>query len=84
MSLTYAAAASPAANRTPVRQLAVREAEVVTLVAAGVKDGEISSRLGITPPEVRRHISSASEKLGASDRLELVIHAIHYGVVTPR
>lgn len=84
MSTSYAAATSPAAYATQQRQLAGREVEVVALVAEGLKDAEIGSRLGLSPPEVRRIVSYASEKLGASDRLELVIHAIHYGAVTPR
>ena len=84
MSLSYAAAPSPAANHNRMRQLTSQEVEVVALVVRGFKDGEIASRLGLAPAEAGRLVSSACEKLNASGRLELVVHAIYYGVATPR
>jgi DNA-binding NarL/FixJ family response regulator len=59
-----------------------QEQTVVSLVAEGVRDEEIGSRLGISPAEVRRAVSSACDRLGATDRLDLVILAIHFGIIT--
>ena len=69
---------TPAMSKVPLLK---QELEVVALVVEGLKDEAISARLGIGLPEVRHIISSAQDKLNASDRLELVIHAIHYGAV---
>jgi DNA-binding NarL/FixJ family response regulator len=59
-----------------------QEQEVVVLVAEGLRDEEIGSRLGISPAEVRRAVSSACDRLGATDRLDLVILAFHFGIIT--
>ncbi len=66
-------------SRVPLPE---REIEVVALVAEGLRDDEIGSRLGISLAEVRRAVSSACERLGASDRLDLVVLAIYYGVIS--
>jgi DNA-binding NarL/FixJ family response regulator len=64
-------------GRTPFRALSAREAEVLALLREGLTTKQIAQRLGIEPPTVRRHVSSARRKLGAGDRraaLELLEH----------
>lgn len=63
--------------------LATLEVLVVRLVVEGLKDDEISARVGIGLPEMFRTVSSLYRGLGVSDRLELVIHAYHHGIVPP-
>jgi len=52
----------------PGADLTDREAEVLDLIAAGLSTPAVARRLGISDVTVRRHISSAVHKLGATDR----------------
>jgi DNA-binding NarL/FixJ family response regulator len=65
------------AYRTRVSELASaplsdREWEVLHLLAAGLRGGEIAHRLGISDVTVRRHVSSLLRKLGVPDRRSAV------------
>jgi len=56
--------------------LTPREDEVVRLVAEGLKNEEISERLGITEHTIRNYLCRIFEKLGLSNRVELVLYAL--------
>ncbi|MDA8343376.1 MAG: response regulator transcription factor [Actinomycetota bacterium] len=73
------------ANRTPgpVAPLTSREQEVVRLVAQGMTNRVIGSRLGISPRTVEGHLNHAFEKLGTSSRTELVHYAFTHGLLPP-
>ena len=45
-----------------------RELEVLELMTEGLRTSEIAARLKIAEVTVRRHISSATTKLGVADR----------------
>ena len=49
-----------------------RESEVLNLIAEGLSTPVVARRLGISDVTVRRHISSAVHKLGATDRRNAV------------
>jgi DNA-binding NarL/FixJ family response regulator len=61
-----------------------REREVVTLVAAGLSNGEIADRLVVSPATAKTHVSRAMAKVGARDRAQLVVLAYETGLVRPR
>lgn len=61
--------------------LTEREREVVTLVAHGLSNHEIASRLVISPATARTHVSRAMTKLQARDRAQLVVIAYRSGLV---
>ncbi|GAA3486450.1 response regulator transcription factor [Streptomyces cremeus] len=52
--------------------LTPRERELMELVAQGLSNRQIGSRLGITEGTVKRHLRNVFEKLGASSRLDAV------------
>ena len=52
----------------PRAGLTDREGEVLDLIAEGLSTPVVARRLGISDVTVRRHISSAVHKLGATDR----------------
>jgi DNA-binding NarL/FixJ family response regulator len=64
--------------------LTAREREIISWIGAGMKNGEIASRLHITTKTVRNHLTSIFAKLGVSDRLALLVHAFHLGLVSIR
>ena len=59
--------------------LSPREREVVHLVALGETSPEIASRLHISENTVRKHVSSAMEKVGARSRAHLVAKVLAEG-----
>jgi DNA-binding NarL/FixJ family response regulator len=60
-----------------------REREVMVLVAAGLSNEEIGGRLFLSPLTVKTHVSRILGKLGARDRVQLVVVAYESGLVTP-
>ncbi len=65
-----------------INSLSEREKEVVKLIGQGFKNKRISSELCISETTVRHHLTSIYDKLGVSDRLELLVYAHRYGLVT--
>ncbi|WP_295530909.1 response regulator transcription factor [uncultured Pseudacidovorax sp.] len=53
--------------------LTLREREVAELASLGEANDAIAERLGITPRTVKAHLSTAFDKLGVADRLQLAL-----------
>ncbi|GIF12114.1 response regulator [Actinoplanes teichomyceticus] len=66
-----------------LEQLTDREREVMTLVAEGLSNDEIASRLVISPATAKTHVSRTMIKLGARDRAQLVVYAYEAGLIRP-
>ena len=79
----FAARRRPGRPRAEVdlASLTDREREVMALAAAGLSNGEIADRLGVSPATARTHVSRAMVKLG--DRAQLVVFAYESGLVVP-
>jgi DNA-binding NarL/FixJ family response regulator len=60
-----------------------REREVMALVAEGLTNDEIAERLVVSPLTTKTHVSRAMVKLGARDRVQLVVIAYESGIVRP-
>ena len=60
-----------------------REREVVALVGMGLSNGEIATKLFISPATARTHVSRAMGKIGARDRAQMVVFAYESGLVVP-
>jgi NarL family two-component system response regulator YdfI len=61
--------------------LTPREIEVLRMIAEGLGNKEIASKLGISDHTVKFHISSTFAKLGASNRAEAVTLGIRHGFI---
>src|SRR5215204_2861359 len=72
-----------ATTRSHPAGLTQREAEVLTLVAAGLRNAEIAERLYLTPKTVSHHLSAIYAKLGVDTRIEAAQAASQLGMVAP-
>jgi DNA-binding NarL/FixJ family response regulator len=67
----------------PVDTLTLREKHVIACLMQGFPNREISQRLGIAEQTVKNHLRSIFDKVGVSDRLELVLYALHHKLDLP-
>ena len=86
--ISYAPAASvgptdPGSQPKPPGGLTAREAEVLTLLAAGLSNAEIGQRLYLSHATVKTHINRIFAKTGARDRAQAVRYAYQHGLATP-
>ncbi|MFJ8165314.1 response regulator [Streptomyces sp. NPDC096136] len=79
----------PGAERAPGRApragagITEREREVLTLVGRGRSNQEIAEELFISVATAKAHVARLFGKLGARDRVQLVITAYEMGLVSP-
>jgi DNA-binding NarL/FixJ family response regulator len=64
-------------------ELSPRELEVLTHIARGSNNREIAEALYLSPLTVKTHVSRILMKLGARDRVQLVVIAYQAGLVSP-
>lgn len=66
--------------------LSPREFEVLDLVVRGMSNAEIACTLHVSLPTVKTHVAQILRKVGARDRVQLVVTAFRsgYGWGSPR
>jgi DNA-binding NarL/FixJ family response regulator len=79
----FAARTRDAPRSPALDALTEREREVMALVAEGLTNDEIAERLFVSPLTAKTHVSRAMVKLGARDRIQLVVYAYESGLVRP-
>ncbi len=82
-----ASSLTPAPRTTPLldnsyEPLTPREHEVLNLLAEGLPNKTIASRLHISEYTVKFHVNSILTKLGAGSRTEAVVRATRLGLIT--
>lgn len=75
--------AEPSATPAALAELTEREREVLCLVAAGLSNDEIATRLFLSPLTAKTHVSRVMSKLEARDRAQLVVIAYETGLAGP-
>jgi DNA-binding NarL/FixJ family response regulator len=66
-----------------ISELTTREREVLGLIATGLTNAEIAHALHLSPLTAKTHVSRILTKLGARDRVQLVIIAYQTGIAQP-
>ncbi len=67
----------------PVDTLTPREKAIISCLTQGWRNRDIAHHLTITEQTVKNHLRSIYDKVGVSDRLELVLYAIHKRLELP-
>ena len=65
-------------EKAKIATLTPRECEVISLIGQGLRNKKIAQSLFISETTVRHHLTSIFDKLGVSERLELVIYAYRH------
>ncbi len=73
----------PRRPRREIRGVTEREREVLTMVGRGLSNAEIATSLFISAATAKAHVARLLAKLGARDRVQLVIAAYEAGLVPP-
>lgn len=79
--LTFFAAPPPT---DPFPELTTREREILDLLAAGLSNPAIATRLDLAPKTVANNVSTIFTKLGTADRSTAIIQARNAGLGAPK
>jgi DNA-binding NarL/FixJ family response regulator len=60
--------------------LSPRERQVIQQIGKGLKNNQIAKQLSLSETTVRHHLTAIYEKLGVTDRLELLVFAHRYNL----
>ena len=79
----FAGRPDPRPTRRQIDGITERELQVLTLVGRGLSNAEIAASLLISAATAKAHVAHLLAKLGARDRVQLVITAYEAGLVLP-
>ena len=74
---------SDPAQQKLLQSLTAREREVLELVATGLSNAEIASRMFVAEATVKTHVSNLLAKVQVRDRVQAVVFAYESGLILP-
>ena len=73
----------PSSDKTPRRvHLSPRQIEVLMLLGEGLANKPIGRKLGISACTVKQHVQAILREFGAANRLQAVVYAYRYGILS--
>lgn len=81
--MAHALGTEPVELRRPADTLTHREKMIISYLVQGWRNREIAEHLSISEQTVKNHLRAVYDKVGVSDRLELVLYVIHQRVQLP-
>ena len=78
--LSQAAKATPRPDPVLLGRLSAREVDVLRLLALGLNNSEIATRLFLSEGTVRNYVSTLMDKLEVKDRTQAAIFALRHGL----
>jgi DNA-binding NarL/FixJ family response regulator len=66
----------PSAPASPLDRLSAKELAIIPCVTLGMRNKEIAHKLGTTEQVIKNHLYRVYDKLGVSDRLELILYCL--------
>lgn len=75
--------ATPERPQRPADTLTGRERTIISYLVQGWRNREIGRQLSIREQTVKNHLRSIYDKVGVSDRLELVLYVLHQRLELP-
>jgi len=75
--------ARPDTPSRPVDTLTRQEKTIISYLMQGWHNRQIGTHLSISEQTIKNHLRSVFDKVGVSDRLELVLYAIHHRMELP-
>jgi DNA-binding NarL/FixJ family response regulator len=79
----FASLPQPPPPQRVIDGITEREREVLTMIGRGLSNAEIAASLFISAATAKAHVARLLAKLGARDRVQLVIAAYEAGLVPP-
>jgi len=64
--------------------LTARELEVLSAVVGGHTNKQIAQQFSLSEDTIKHHLSNIFDKVGASNRVELTLFAVHHRLIDPR
>jgi len=80
-ALRQSGPASPEDAGRGAFRLTPREREILSLVVIGYTNREIAEKFSLSGDTVKHHLSNIFDKVGASNRVELTLFAVHHGLL---
>ncbi|HSM67213.1 MAG TPA: response regulator transcription factor [Ilumatobacteraceae bacterium] len=77
---SFANRSSPSVDPDMLASLTDREREVLAAIGGGLSNEEISRQLYMSPLTAKKHVGRILAKLGARDRVQLVVFAYESGI----
>mgnify|MGYP001339497422 CR=1 FL=1 len=74
---------SPHHMPRPAETLTQREKTIISYLIEGLRNREIAEQLSISEQTVKNHLRAVYDKVGVSDRLEMVLYALHHRLDLP-
>jgi DNA-binding NarL/FixJ family response regulator len=82
--MSFFSAPRPASPSEDFPELTAREVEILDLIARGMSNPDIASRLYVSPKTIRNHVSHIFLKLQVADRAQAIVRAREAGLGTDK